>query len=940
MQNGSQTNGSVFPRGVSSRDVFPQGPSRREKIKNALYDGADRFPEGASLSAVCANTTGQLQDRFSSQQWQAVETLAEETGLDVGNLAAWQLENREQASEEQPPEEQPSAIPILAEDFRITTRRVLTTEPLPQLKNVPTVPCLSGAALVVGSGPVADELQRRLAPLGHSVFRLEETDEPDQVVRRFQEIWQEEPVPHLFFVGPREEQAETTWDESAWQQRRQRGIMMPFLLCQSWIAKVIEAGLTDEASLVATLSLGGDFGFSGNGVSAESGGVAGLLKAMMIENWMNGVRSLPIKLIDAPADEPPAAVVDAAFRELAAANCDIETGWVDGVRHVVRAQSMPLADSPSTEIRRGGNWIFTGGGRGITAHVAFELAKRYELRLHLIGTAPLPKIRPAERNLDPAALKQWKIDVMTDARRQGKNPIQTWQQQEKALEIDATLQKLSEAGISAQYYSCDVADRSQLAGVLAEIRGTSGSIDAIVHGAGVGKDARFENKQLEKVEQCFRAKVDGALALMALTKDDPLQFFVGFGSISGRFGANGHTDYSAANEMLAKTIGWYRSQRPEVGAVTFHWHAWGDVGMATKPETRLALEMIGMQFMPAAEGVEHLVRELEAGAPMPEVLITDNRYYRTFFPTEPITDASHETARQIRCPMLDRGETSRQDATHVSIFSLDPVRDPFLAEHRLDDRPMLPIVVGLEMLYEAAAKRLGNDFTDTPLALTDIEAVNGLRFHTDRAQAVRVTSELLGDGTVRCQLFADVCSRDGRLVEADRLYLSARIEANPQAPLKSDRPLPDLSEGTWHPIEYPAKGSKFFLGPALRCLRKIRVEGQTAWGRIMAPAPIELTGPLHEVAGWRLPCAPLDACLFATGLLAWYCVEPGTALPASIGRLTLGRLPRAGEACWVETQFLRREGHHAWFDFTLRGMNGEMILAAEDYRIVWLPSGT
>ena len=117
------------------------------------------------------------------------------------------------------------------------------------------------------------------------------------------------------------------------------------------------------------------------------------------------------------------------------------------------------------------------------------------------------------------------------------------------------------------------------------------------------------------------------------------------------------------------------------------------------------------------------------------------------------------------------------------------------------------------------------------------------------------------------------------------------------------------------------------------------MEGNVGWGRIVAPAAIELTGPRHNVAGWRLPCAALDACLFATGLLAWYCVEPGTALPASIGELTLHRLPRVGEACLVETKLLRREGHHAWFDFTLQGVNGELILAARDYRIVWLPSG-
>ncbi len=92
------------------------------------------------------------------------------------------------------------------------------------------------------------------------------------------------------------------------------------------------------------------------------------------------------------------------------------------------------------------------------------------------------------------------------------------------------------------------------------------------------KDARFDRKQPEKVNQCISAKVDGSLALMQATWNDPLEVFIGFGSISGRFGANGHTDYSLSNDMLCKQIRWFQSQRPSVRSIGFHWHAWGDVG--------------------------------------------------------------------------------------------------------------------------------------------------------------------------------------------------------------------------------------------------------------------------------------------------------------------------------------------------------------------------
>ena len=80
--------------------------------------------------------------------------------------------------------------------------------------------------------------------------------------------------------------------------------------------------------------------------------------------------------------------------------------------------------------------------------------------------------------------------------------------------------------------------------------------------------------------------------------------------------------------------------------------------MATKPETRLALEMINMEFMPAEEGLNHLIGELETADPRHEVLITDDRYYRQFFPAETLTpEADIDSSSEARYPLLQRGGT-------------------------------------------------------------------------------------------------------------------------------------------------------------------------------------------------------------------------------------------------------------------------------------------
>ena len=65
------------------------------------------------------------------------------------------------------------------------------------------------------------------------------------------------------------------------------------------------------------------------------------------------------------------------------------------------------------------------------------------------------------------------------------------------------------------------------------------------------------------------AKVDGAVNLMRLTWHDPVRHFIGFGSIAGRLGSNGQTDYSLASDALCKLAGWYQSRRRGLHPLAF-----------------------------------------------------------------------------------------------------------------------------------------------------------------------------------------------------------------------------------------------------------------------------------------------------------------------------------------------------------------------------------
>ncbi len=403
-------------------------------------------------------------------------------------------------------------------------------------------------------------------------------------------------------------------------------------------------------------------------------------------NLARHVSAFPAKIVDAAASMSPDDIAEAAIREWQANDAEREVGYLGTRRFAVRPVAVSLG-TKHEELPQGGVFLITGGARGVTAEVAMELGLRTGAKLHLVGSSPLPEVPPNYRQFSEQDLKDYKSAVMKEALAGGQKPIEVWAKFEKAVEIDRNLKSFAEAGMDVTYHSCDIADREQLEKLLAEIRGQSGPITGIVHGAGFERAASFEKKKIELVDATIRAKVDGAANLMALTMADPIRFFVMFGSVSGRFGGVGQTDYCLANEMLAKLGAWYRQQRPECPATTFHWHAWDDVGMAVRPESRHIAKLHNIKFMPAREGFEHLLHELAAGLPEREIAITELNFCR-----EKYGNAANLKTRGNAIateafgpndfPVLDSVLEHEPGKRLTAELNLDPVQDVFLVQHR------------------------------------------------------------------------------------------------------------------------------------------------------------------------------------------------------------------------------------------------------------------
>ncbi len=824
------------------------------------------------------------------------------------------------------PHVDPESNGSLPHASRVTHRFALRVVDAPQRDGVPQVPVLAGPALILGDNAVADAIAAQVERAGQVAHRLNAELPIEQVETELDRIWSSGATPHLFIATGHDAKALISVDPQAWQTRRVAALTVPFRVCQRWMQSTIDAQRMDAASVVAVVNLGGDYGFSGERVQSMEA-IGGLLKAMLIESWMAGHRQTPMKVIDATPDTTPTEVAEAVFRELAVPSYDMEVATDRGERRCVQAVPAPLsknAPRQGNKITRGGSWILTGGGRGITAMTGMKLAVRHDLKLHLIGTAPQPNIDEATRKAAETDLPSLRRSFMQEAMSRGENGVEAWRNMEKTIEIEITLAECRKRGIKATYHSCDVADLDELTQVVDRIRETDGAIRGVIHGAGAGQDSRFDRKRPDKVEKCLRAKIDGALAVMEATRHERLEWFVAFGSISGRFGANGHTDYSLANDMMAKIVDRYRKERPDVTSLTFHWHAWGDVGMATKPEAKLALEMIDMEFMPATEGVAHFLDEFERGGDEPEVLITDHRYIKKFFPAERVTQTC---ASSEDLPLL-------HGASFLSsyVVTLNPEHDKFLAQHRVGGVPTLPFVVALELLAEGA-RRFTN--AEAVLECRNVYAKQALKCMTSDAIAVQIAAEAVSDQTTICKLQADVRRRDGRLVEEARTYFQGEFSTGRRSVTRRIT-RPEVSHLHWQSIDYSEQvDGPISHGPELRSLTQVAIDGDVALGRIGASAPVQLFGAERPSRGWTLSADAMDACLYAAAVFAWRRTQKAS-LPVSFETIRFARLPDPGEPCLVRVESRREVASGMEFDFQLIGLNGDLLLDVEGYRVAWL----
>ena len=310
--------------------------------------------------------------------------------------------------------------------------------------------------------------------------------------------------------------------------------------------------------------------FLSSSLPGEIGGCAGLCRSVRIERAPCSAFALSLDKAAGP-EANAMRIMHALFAPDDDYSLFADGGW----RDEPGAELLPPSSSP---IFRGNPvWLVTGGGRGVTADCAVELARRTGGTFLLVGRSHLsvwPDWLPLEADLK--ALRG-QLARNSDRPDMPKKPVEIDRMARGLLasaEISATLNAIRQAGAHAVYLPADIGNPKEVRQALVEVQRTTGQITGLVHGAGVLSDGHAEALRANDFEKVFAPKVGGFESILSVLDTSALEHIGLFSSASAVFGNTGQANYAAANEWLNKLAEHLSHALPKAQVKSFCWGPW------------------------------------------------------------------------------------------------------------------------------------------------------------------------------------------------------------------------------------------------------------------------------------------------------------------------------------------------------------------------------
>jgi len=197
-------------------------------------------------------------------------------------------------------------------------------------------------------------------------------------------------------------------------------------------------------------------------------------------------------------------------------------------------------------------------------------------------------------------------------------------------EAQAFVQGLTDQGVDVRVVKADAGSKADVTRLLAEARANQQPLRGVFHLAMVIDDAPLTALTRERMASVIGPKAYGAWLLHEGTKDQPLDCFVLFSSVSSIFGNPAQGNYGAANAFLDSLA--HHRRALGLPALTMNWGVLGGEGYVARNE-RVAefLARQGTTEISPGEVVTLLESSLAAGNAQVVAIRVDWAKWRQFF---------------------------------------------------------------------------------------------------------------------------------------------------------------------------------------------------------------------------------------------------------------------------------------------------------------------
>ncbi len=473
-----------------------------------------------------------------------------------------------------------------------------------------------------------------------------------------------------------------------------------------------------------------------------SGAIGGFYKGLRKE-WPKS----SVKVIDLGCDQVsgiPKESMSNIVKEVQESSLDYEIGYLNGKRKVLKIDIQDRAEYKNIELPEKPHFLITGGGYGITADIIKGLCKRFKgCKFTILGRTQLPENAKELSELDDSALEQKKVQIHRKLTEEGKKATPILVQSEfdklvKAISVYKLIDYIAKSGGNALYIPCDVRNYDSMKGAIKEALKQNGAVHIAVYAAGIEKSRLIKQKTYQEFKEVFSVKAQGLCNLYRLLDIKDLKAFIGFSSVSGRFGNEAQLDYCAANNFINSFMGMIKSKYKAVHALSIAWSGWKDTGMAWRNEfVKNHSEELGLHLIEVERGTEAFIELLTNGINSHEVIVSNG--LRHFAHSGMMKCPMDET------PLLDWvSKTNGKYDTAHKVLSVKT--DPIIDQHRLGTTPIMPAVGFLEMCAEFHSINFGRK---EQYCFRNVKLNNGLKLYHESPQEVILTiNDAPGDRSI------------------------------------------------------------------------------------------------------------------------------------------------------------------------------------------------